>query len=297
MGKGSYGELKSLIRRDIPETRNKPPLTNEAWIRISGLAMMCAREELLCARHQTVREDSVDADLMMIFEHGHGLHWDLQNRILPQTKTLFGRWLCGNCGTRHGGRSLWGVPDPEKTFPINPDEPDNDYKFKDSQILRPEKCRVCGTFLTPDNSLYQEQHIKNQEYRLMGHPDGFLRLEDMEGLGVLEVKSISPRGAWEVRGCAKLDHVTQAQCYMWLTGCRWGKVLYWDKGTGGMKGLIEHTIEYDEDHVEAIQNLVRDIWTGIEDETSKLPERICGSPDCRRAGHCSSVVPCFKEAA
>jgi len=274
MGTEGYKDLRPLIRSAIPESREKPPLTKEDWIRVSGLAMLCAREEVLCSRSGLIRTDNVEADLMMIFEHGHGLHWDLQNRILPLTKTLFGRWLCGECGTRHGGGGEWMTPLKG---------------FEESQILRPATCPNCDAVMTSDNSLFQEQWIKDPEYR----PDGFLRLDGMPGLGVLEVKSISPRGAWEVRGCAKLDHVTQVQCYMWMTGCRWGKVLYWDKGTGGMKGLIEHTIEYDEDHVEAMQNLVRDIWAGIEG--GKLPERICASPDCKRADVCSSDTRCFEE--
>jgi len=294
MGTEAHGDLKPLIRSSIPEEREKPPLTEDSWIRVSGLAMMCAREEVLAVRGEIIRADNVGADLMLIFEHGNGLHWDLQNRILPQTKTLFGRWLCAVCGTHHGGRSLWGEPDPEETYPIFPDEPERDHTFEDSQILRPEVCPKCGSVLTSDNSIFEEQWIKDPEYRLAGHPDGFLRLEGMPGLGVLEVKSISPRGAYEVRTCAKLDHVTQAQCYMWMTGCQWGKVLYWDKGTGGMKGLIEHTVEYDEDHVEAMQNLVRDIWTGVKDETSHLPERICASSDCKRADLCACVEPCFE---
>lgn len=280
MATESDGDLRRLICESIPEERDVPPPTKEAWIRVSGLAMVCAREEVLCARDGRVRRDRVDADLMMIFEHGNGLHWDLQNRILPLTKTLYGRWLCGSCGTYHGGQAEWHSP----------------FKgFSDSQILRPASCSNCQAALTSDNSLYSEQWIKDPKYRLAGHPDGFLRLEGFPGLGVLEVKSISPRGAYEVRNCAKLDHVTQAQCYMWMTGCRWGKVLYWDKGTGGMKGLIEHTVEYDEDHVEAMQNLVRDIWSGIEG--GKLPERICGSPDCNRAELCSSAARCFEEPA
>jgi len=281
MGKEAHGDLRALIRKAIPERRDKPPLTHDMWIRVSGLAMMCAREEILCVRYGIVREDAVDADLMMIFEHGNGLHWDLQNRILPLTKTLYGRWLCGSCGAYLGGKDEWDGADMEG--------------FESSQILRPKVCPECKTGLTSDNSLYQEQWVKEPEYRIAGHPDGFIRLSGMPGLGLLEVKSISPRGAYEVRNCAKLDHVAQIQCYMWMTDCRWGKVLYWDKGTVGMRGLIEHTIEYDDDHVEAIQNLIRAIWTGVEG--GKLPDRICASPDCKRAEVCSVARQCFREAA
>ena len=280
MGSEGYGDLKGVIREVIPELRQKPFLVPGRWIRVSGLAYLCAREEVLCSRNELVRDDNVNADLMMIFEHGHGLHWDLQNRVLPLTGTLYGRWLCGSCGTYHGGEREWDTAAMEK--------------FEGSQILRPTKCSNCGAFLFPEQSLYHEQHVKDHQYRLMGHPDGFIRLEGYPGLGVLEIKTISSRGAYEVRNCAKLDHVTQAQCYMWMTGCRWGKVLYWDKGTVGMSGLIEHTVEYDEDHVEAMQNLVSSIWAGVEG--GKLPERICASPDCKRAELCSSVKACFEAA-
>lgn len=274
----SIDGLKDVIEDAIRETRETPPLTPTSLIRVSGLAGLCAREEVLCARAHKVRHDVTDADLMLIFEHGNGLHWDLQNRILPATKTLFGRWLCGECGARHGGQDEW-------TAPLE--------GFDESQILRPVECPKCGKFLSSANSLYQEQWIKAPEFRLAGHPDGFLRMRGMPGLGVLEIKSIGSRGAWEVRNCAKLDHVVQAQTYMWMTGCRWGLILYWDKGTTGRKGLIEHIVEYDEDQVEAIQTFVRGIWAGIEG--GKLPDRICDSPNCKRADLCSSVEACFKE--
>lgn len=276
------GDLKALIRKSIRSKRDNPPLkaNDDSFIRVSGLAGLCAREEVLCSRDEVVREDNINASLMMIFEHGHGLHWDLQNRVLPQTGVLYGRWLCGACGTYHGGQDEWNVPLQH---------------FEIKQARRPRRCLMCDTLLTSDNCLYQEQWIKDPKYRLAGHPDGFLRMNDMPGLGVLEVKSINPRGAWEVRNCAKLDHVVQAQCYMWMTGCRWGRVLYWDKGTNGMPGLIQHDIEYDEDHVEAIKALVVDIWEGVE--SGKLPDRICASADCKRAELCAVTETCFKEKA
>ena len=272
--------LKPLIREAIKEERKKPPLEADSWIRISGVSYLCAREEVLCAREVVERTDDVEADLSLVFEHGNALHWVLQNRILPATKTLYGRWLCGECGTRHGGRDEWMDEDMDA--------------FEAEQIPRPEKCPECSAELTSDNSLYVEQHIRSARHGLQGHPDGFLRLEGMPGFGVLEVKSISSKGAWEVRGCAKLDHVTQAQCYMWRTGCRWGLIVYWDKGAFGMKALIIHIVEYDEDHVEAIQNLIRDIRAGIADPESKLPDRICGSSDCKRANLCDVSEQCFE---
>ena len=295
MASRGESDLKSIIRATIQERSEKPPLSSESdsaenIIRVSGLASVCPREEVLCSRHNVSRPEEISADLMMIFEHGNGLHWDMQNKILPQTKTLLGRWLCGSCGAQHGGEPVWEVPLEWIEGGWNDEYVD---RFENSQILRPDKCPNCLNDMSHENSLYMEQWIKVPELRLAGHPDGFLRLPGLPGLGVLEIKSINSKGAWEVRNCAKLDHVVQTQTYMWMTGCRWGKILYWDKGTNGMKGIIEHTVEYNEDQVEAISNIVRDTWEGVRG--GDLPTKICASPDCKRANLCAVSDLCFSD--
>jgi hypothetical protein len=284
------GPLKPIIRKALVEDRARPYLRADGktvadggMLRVSSLAGVCAREEVLCSRLKIERPDTIGADLMMIFEHGNGLHWDLQNRVLVKTRSILGRWLCGCCGTYVGGLDAWDVPVPKD--------------FKESQLPRPAVCPKCETLIDSDNSLYQEQFLTVPEFRLCGHPDGFLRVEGLAGLGVLEAKSINPKGAWEVRGCPKLDHVVQAQCYMWMTGCRWGKIVYWDKAGSGMASLIEHTIDYDDDQVEAIQCMVSDIWKGVEEPDTPLPDRICAHPDAKRAELCAVAKPCFEEVA
>lgn len=280
MGRSSTaadGELKPLIRSALHEARVKPPLTSDGWLRVSALAGLCAREEVLCAISGLTRSDPISADLGIIFEHGHALHWDLQNRVLPKTQAILGRWQCIACGHAHGPKEEWALPLPED--------------YLDQQIPRPARCAKCGVEMNSSTCMYQEQWLKHPEFRIGGHPDAFLRIPGMDGLGVFEGKSINPRGAWEVRNCPKLDHVVQAQTYMWLSGCTWGKIVYWDKAGQGLSALIEHTIEYDEDHVEAIQQLIVDIWEGIE--TEALPDRICASADCKRAEVCGVVGECF----
>jgi hypothetical protein len=256
-------------------------------IRISAFAGLCAREEVLCSagRLNLVRKEAIEPDVGTYFEHGNGLHWVIQNRILPDTGVIRGRWLCGHCGEYYGGYKAWIV--------------DADGPKKNKEVLhaaqqpRFKTCPSCDAPMTSASSMYSEQLIYDPTYRLTGHPDGFLWIESLPGLGLLEVKSINPKGAWEVRGCPKLDHVVQAQCYMWLTGCRWAKILYWDKAGQGMSSFIEHLIEYDEDHVDAIRNLLQAIWEGVKGEG--IPERICESSVCSRAKLCSVAKPCFEE--
>jgi hypothetical protein len=280
--------IKAKVKEALCEERITPPLNatgtsveDGGLIRISSLAGMCAREEILCSRLNRVRKSLISADLSAIFEHGNGLHWCLQNRVLVRSESIVGRWLCGNCGSCHGGQAEWELP-VEK-------------EFKDSQVFRPEVCPMCGSKLSSDNSLYQEQWLVDRKERWSGHPDGFIRDRMALGLGVLEGKSINPRQAWEVRNCPKLDHVVQAQSYMVATGCRWALIFYWAKDGSGMVSLIPHVIEYDEVHAETIMNMVRDIWKGVREVDSLLPERICVTPDSKRALLCSTSEECFQE--
>lgn len=270
--------LKLMLRRTLGSVRDVAPLGPGQLLRISSLAGVCAREEALCAKLRVVRKDRVDVGLDLTFEHGHALHWGFRNRVLPKTHSLVGRWQCGNCGALYGGRNQWRAP-------VEP-------SFIYQQVPRPHRCGRCKAELTGDTSIYKEQWIVHPDYRIAGHPDGFLRMVEHQGLGTLELKSINAHGAWEVRNCAKLDHVVQLQSYMWLTGCRWGKVIYWDKGGQGLSALIEHYVEYDDGHVEAIQGLIRSIWAGVEGR--EVPDRICADSKCKRATLCSVPDACFE---
>jgi len=292
-GSGANGELRDALRKVLAELRDTPYLQLQGTgnkdgglLRMSSLAGLCAREEVLCSRLRRSRTREVEPGLGVIFEHGNGLHWCLQNRLLPAAKFLVGRWLCGGCGYIHGGRETWEAPFRS---------PEHRRDFESSQLYRPKRCPECDTRLTSENILYQEQYVVDRGRRLGGHPDGFLRMPARVGLGLLEAKSINPRDARAVRACPKLDHVVQIQGYMWLTGCRWGMIIYWDKGGSGMSALIAHFIEYDEDHVEAIENMVLDIWSGVADEDLPLPERICAHIDCNRAELCPVATECFAE--
>ena len=269
--------VKLMLRRTLGSQQLVAPLGSGQLLRISGLAGLCAREEALCAKFQAFRKDRVDVGLDLVFEHGHALHWGFRNRVLPRTHALVGRWQCGNCGALYGGQKEWKAPVSES--------------FVYQQVARPKRCGRCQEDLTGDSSLYKEQWIIHPDYKIAGHPDGFLQMIEHPGLGAFELKSINQRGAWEVRNCAKLDHVVQLQAYMWLTGCRWGKVIYWDKGGQGLSSLIEHYVEYDDGHVEAIKALIRLIWAGVEGRV--FPDRICVASDCKRAKLCSMAVECF----
>lgn len=269
----AQGSLKKLIRLKLVQERVVPPLTSESYLRVSALANICAREEVLAARLGSTRVDKVDADLAMIFAHGTGLHYVLQNEVLAETGALVGVWRCVECAKQFGAL-------------------EGEINVSQSLVRRPKKCE-CGC----EDFLYREQSFVDKEYRLGGHPDGFLILQGFPGLGVIECKSISSRRVWEVKSTPDLGHVIQIQSYLWLTGLKWGKILYWEKGGNGMQALVEHTVERDEATISGIKSMIKEIWAGISDPSRTLPERICANNGCPRAKKCPMVDACFDASA
>lgn len=269
--------LLDLISARFRQDEAQPPLTPESYVRCSGLSSMCTREEVLCAINGIERRKVVEADLNLIFSHGTALHHILQNRVLPSlVDVLHGNWKCLKCGKLHTG--------PE------------DKPMLEAVILRPKACGCGGVEFS-----YEELPLLSNQYRLTGHPDGFLKLPQYEGFGILEAKSISNRGAWEVKKTPKMDHVIQSQMYMWFTGTQWSQILYWDKGTNGLAGLIEHHVERDDDVIQDILASIEGLWSSLgawhQSKEKRLPERICATNDCPRANVCSVAKLCFSEPA
>lgn len=262
------GSLKTLIKLRLVESRDKEPLKPDAYLRASGLHVLCPREEALASRLGMIRKDQVNADLSLVFAHGEGLHYALQNHVLPDVGAIVGVWRCVECAKQFGALSQ----------PIQETQ---------SLVARPAKC-VCGC----EDFLYREQHFVNEAYNVGGHPDGFLVLQGMPGLGIVECKSIAAHLAWEIKDVPKTEHAIQTQAYMWLTGLKWAKILYWNKGGHGLAALTEHTLERDEETISRIQRLIRDVRAGL-DPSNPLPARICATNTCPRAGKCSLVEQCF----
>lgn len=265
----AQGSLKALIRASLREENDIPFHTDKSYLRVSALANMCPREEVIAASRLIVRKDVIDADLKLIFAHGTGLHHVLQNEVLAETGALLGVWKCVDCAAQYG-------------------KLEGDIAVSQTLVRRPAKCKKCKS----EEFFYREQHFINEEYRIGGHPDGFLVLQGYPGLGIVECKSISSRRVWEVKHTPDMGHVVQAQAYMWLSGLKWAKILYWEKGGFGATALTEHTVERDEEAIASIKSMIRSIWQGIEGGI--LPERICENATCPRAKKCPLVSTCFE---
>src|SRR6202035_532691 len=97
---------------------------------------------------------------------------------------------------------------------------------------------------------YVEHHFINDEHKITGHPDGFLVLPGLAGMGVLDAKSAGGKSAWEIKSAPNIGLVIQAQLYLWFTGCQWSKILYWVKAENGLEALVEHHVERDDDTIQ-----------------------------------------------
>jgi len=235
--------------------------------------MMCPREEVLCSRERLARVRKIEPDLMLIFEHGHGLHDRLQNSILPSIGVLRGKWICNGCGEMHGGAALTDQAEAQRTF-------------EQWAVPKPLKCEHCGC----NTFRYHEIEWFDEGLRFKGHPDGYLVLPGVSGMGVLEAKSI--KAGWSIKNVPKLDHAIQLQSYLLFSGLAWGIILYWIKGDNGLEALVEHFVERDEDTLTNIRNTIRGIRSGIAG--GPLPERVCTTSSCPRATDCVVSGQCFE---
>lgn len=266
------GSLLQLIERDFVQREKKPPLTAKSYLRASGIPMLCAREEVICATKKVERDNDVDAALNLTFLHGTALHWAVQNKLFGPMGVLYGTWRCDKCGSLHGDAKAARSAD--------------DFQWA---VPMPKVCRVqkCGS----KEFTYVEPEFVDHDLRLTGHTDGFLVLPGLPGMGILEVKSVGPRYAREVKIAPQIGHIVQAHVYMMFTGFRWARILYWLKAESGMSMLGEHHIDRDEEIIHRVQDLVRSIWSGME--SGQLPDRICANATCARAKACSVAEQCF----
>lgn len=272
------GSLLRLVESQLARSQTKIPLAIGHYIRASSVPSLCAREEVLCALHRFNRKDDVDAGLNLTFAHGTALHWAVQNQILGPMGVLYGTWRCDACSHLHGEG-------------ISPDSVGGNSRERarvaDWAIPRPKTCSKCSR----TEFTYVEHKFIDSTLRMSGHSDGFLVVPGLPGMGILEVKSIGQRSAREIQNVPQIAHVVQAHVYMMFTGFKWAKILYWQKGEFGLKALVEHHVERDEETIFRITQLVESVWSGIDDES--LPERICASATCPRASSCQVAKLCF----
>lgn len=203
----------------------------------------------------------------LAYAHGSGLHFALQNIVLPELNVLWGRWECESC--------IQGVGAPlPGQRPI------------DVAQRRPKKCEFCGNF----QFKFIEYDLIDPELKLTGHCDGFISIPEKTGLGVVEIKSTNL--AWKAKTGPFPTHLKQIQAYMFLTGAQWGSILYWDKQKDNPEDFLEFLVDRDEQIIGELRESLQLLWAAIAG--GDLPPRICNSPNCSRAEECQVSRECFE---
>lgn len=274
--------VTDLIHRALAENRKSGPMLHEDWIRVSSIGSMCPREEVLCSKNNVIRERSFDGDAGLNFGLGNAIHWLFQNRALAPTGRLIGSWRCTWCGETYGSQATQLVP-------------------------RPDRCIRCGAIageaprsggrpsveIHPLAFLYVEEFVGNEEYRIGGHPDGFMSSSEEPIL--LEFKSANDRNFFKYKDTPDFVHVIQSQIYLWLTGLKRAKIIYLNKNGSKDNFLREHDLLYDAEVVERVQAAVRSVRDGIGG--GLVPARtVCADPSCQRAIGCKVRDICFRES-
>jgi hypothetical protein len=149
-----------------------------------------------------------------------------------------------------------------------------------------------------DRYEYAELSFRAEEYRLTGHCDGVLVWPDDEP-EIFELKTINERGYYYVDplngGSPKADHVLQVQAYMWMSGLKRARIVYFAKKFGKFDDMVcEHVVERDESIIVDIQAHLKESIRAL-DENGYMPDRLpsCRSRSSQRAKYCPARPACF----
>lgn len=163
----------------------------------------------------------IDPKLQRCFDNGHYLH-DRWKHYIEATGALVGYWKCKNF-MAHPEPKIYG---------------------KDSKlgVPRPEKCECGSTKFS-----YEEVGFHDEETWWGGHVDAVVNLgiitsqiiaaPKIDELMIIDFKSIN-NFSYKTLTQPKSEHNTQMQIYLYLSGLNYGKFIYEDKGSHGVKEYL-----------------------------------------------------------
>ena len=86
-------DLKQLILDRYGRKEEKPPPSLDSfYYRASGLAYVCPRQEVLQAQHKVPTMVRKDCTEIANYDVGTGMHYAMQNLILPKIGVIRGAW-------------------------------------------------------------------------------------------------------------------------------------------------------------------------------------------------------------
>jgi hypothetical protein len=172
----------------------------------------------------------IDPRIQRVFDNGHSVHFRWR-KYLEWTGALMGRWMCQNW-LAHPSPKIYG--ENEKLG-----------------VLKPVQCD-CGS----KRFEYVELGYLDQETWWGGHIDavvdnriiveqsGYDKIDsqDEENFVLIDFKSINSKGysnSYNKSGeLPKPEHITQVQIYMYLSGLKYGKLIYENKDDQSVKEIL-----------------------------------------------------------
>ena len=286
--------LRKLIAQGLSSTRTVPPIpapvpgSPETYFRASALGKACARKEALKIVHSLCDQDTVDADLALIFAKGHAAHWMHQEHLMPAVaKRAMVGWWSGPGGTlsttAHEPLRLWSYSEAVESI---------------------------------GHASYMEPHIHDHENCLKGHPDMILDWDLVEkpphgspsGLEIIEFKTRNGMSsAWsavdpDVGGAPLPAHILQVQAYMMMTGIKRARIVYLRKGEFSdlQECYAEHVVKSDASVQSKIKTFLSAWRAALTEavESHKVPDRTkCATFDCQQSKSCGLRYKCFNKTS
>jgi hypothetical protein len=270
------------VREDIPMD------PDEGWMRVSSLGYLCERQETLHTLYNIGKKEEIKGAAIVNFAYGDATHSLFQNKLLPETVAFLGRWRCSHCGTNYGSRKTRMVPRP-------------DFCVRCGALAR-EPQRVDGRpdeFTPGEAFIYIEEWVGNHQYRIGGSPDGqyVIHADQPHDEAVLtEFKSANDDNYKKYVKAPDLAHVLQANTYLWLTGLRQAKIIYYNKAGLGTRDMCEHDLQYDEEMMNNVLSVVENMRQKMRERKVMDRER-CGYYACQAAKYCPTRDLCFDKPA
>ena len=151
-------------------------------LRMSSLRATCIREIIIGSKMRLKKSDFIDANLNVIFDIGHGLHWRVQNSDKYFKDMKYGYWRCVNCGKI----------------------------YNDKLQMRPRICRNCNSYPT-----FEYIEVDLQLKGITGHIDLLLKIPNKEVLRVMDIKTMK-RDQYLELAAPVPDHTYQVTGYVFI---------------------------------------------------------------------------------
>jgi len=270
-------KLRDALKIGLVQKASPVPPKAGDWFRSSGLPKLCPRMYALAAQRAFSINTDVDAELGWVFGIGTAMHRQFQEEFLRKIPTgvFQGWWRNRATGYVSKGDSLAINHNAEclsHSWAAQPSGDSDDYE-------------------------YVELSFRNAEYRITGHCDGVLVWPDSEP-EIFELKTISEMGYYAVDpdggGKPKAEHVLQAQAYLWMSGLKRARIVYFCKKFGKINDMIcEHVVERDEQIIDSIKKHLKDSIDALDNGTMPVRMAECRTKSSDRAKYCPAKAACF----